>query len=60
MQDLSSLDQGSNPRLLQWKRGVLTTGPPGESHKYSFKLQILEIIFSNKRKLTKEEEILWK
>ena len=24
-------DQGSNPRPLQWKRGVLTTGPPGKS-----------------------------
>ena len=24
-------DQGSNPRPLQWKRGVLTTGLPGKS-----------------------------
>ena len=24
-------DQGSNPCFLQWKRGILTTGPPGNS-----------------------------
>ena len=24
-------DQGSNPRLLQWERRVLITGPPGKS-----------------------------
>ena len=24
-------DKGSNPCPLQWKRGVLTTGPPGKS-----------------------------
>ena len=24
-------DQGSNLRPLQWKHGVLTTGPPGKS-----------------------------
>ena len=24
-------DQGSNPRPLQWKHGVLTAGPPGKS-----------------------------
>ena len=24
-------DQGSNPCPLQWKRGVLTAGPPGKS-----------------------------
>ena len=24
-------DQVSNPCLLQWKHGVLTTGPPGKS-----------------------------
>ena len=29
--DLSSLpDQGSNPDPLQWKLGVLKTGPPGK------------------------------
>ena len=26
--------QGSNPCPLQWKRRVLTTGPPGKSQKY--------------------------
>ena len=25
----SFLNQGSNPRSLHWKRGILTTGPPG-------------------------------
>ena len=32
MQHMGSLfpDQGSNPRPLQWKHIVLTTGPPGE------------------------------
>ena len=29
MWDLSFPDQGWNPWPLQWKRGVLTTGPPG-------------------------------
>ena len=29
--DLSCPNQGSNPSPLQWKRGVLTTGPPGKS-----------------------------
>ena len=32
-QNLKFLDQGSNPCPLQWKHGVLTTGPPGKSHK---------------------------
>ena len=33
MQDLSSpCLRGSNPCLLQWKHGFLTTGPPGKSH----------------------------
>ena len=33
MQHAGSLlaDQGSNPSPLQWKRRVLTTGPPGKS-----------------------------
>ena len=25
------LDQGLNPYHLQWKHGILTTGPPGKS-----------------------------
>ena len=25
-------DEGSNPRPLQWKCGILTTGRPGKSH----------------------------
>ena len=25
-------NQGSNPRPLLWKHGILTTGPPGEPH----------------------------
>ena len=29
MRDLKFPDQGSNPHPLKWKRGVLTTGPPG-------------------------------
>ena len=24
-------DQGSNPKLMHWKHGILTTGPPGKS-----------------------------
>ena len=31
-------NQRSNLCPLQWKRGVLTTGPPGNSPKYSYKL----------------------
>ena len=31
MRDLNSRNQGSNPRPLQWKHRVLTTGPPGKS-----------------------------
>ena len=31
MWDLTSLDGGSNFRLLQWKHRLLTTGPPGKS-----------------------------
>ena len=31
MRDLNSPDQGSNPRPLQWKCRILTTGPPGKS-----------------------------
>ena len=31
MWDLSSPNQGSNPSLMHWKHGVLTTGPPGKS-----------------------------
>ena len=29
-------NQGSNPSPLQWKRGVLTTGPPGKSPVFAF------------------------
>ena len=37
-------DQGSNPCSLQWKHGILTTGPPGKSLQFfitsiSFNLQ---------------------
>ena len=32
-------DQGSNPGPLQWKHGVLTTGPPGNSQPLFLKLQ---------------------
>ena len=32
MRDLSSPDPGLNLCPLQWKAGVLTTGPPGKSH----------------------------
>ena len=30
-------NQGSNPRPLHWKRGVLTTGPPGKAPYFYFK-----------------------
>ena len=30
------LDQGSNPHPLQWKWGILTTGPPRKSHSCLF------------------------
>ena len=38
MRDLSSWtrDQGSNPRPLQWKHGVLTTELPGNSQHWIF------------------------
>ena len=29
--------QGLNPCLLQWKCGVLTTGPPGKSQEVNFR-----------------------
>ena len=35
-QDLSFPDQGLNPCPLQWKRGVLTTGPLGNSQHVSY------------------------
>ena len=35
MWDLSS-HQGSNPCPLKWQHGVLTTGPPGNSHDLAF------------------------
>ena len=41
-----SPDQGSNPRPLQWKQGVLTIGPPGKS--------LNKIHFLKKRKLTRD------
>ena len=31
-------DQGSNPHPLHWKHGVLTTGPPGKSPIFHFKI----------------------
>ena len=31
MQNLNFTDQGSNPRPVQWKHGILTTGLPGNS-----------------------------
>ena len=34
MRDLSSLTRGGTHAPLQWKRRVLTTGPPGKSHKW--------------------------
>ena len=36
MQDLNAPDQGWNPCALQWKHGVLTTGPPGNSENEYF------------------------
>ena len=56
--------QGSNPRPLHWKCGVLTTGPPGKSHKGFFFKRIL-LIFSSlsivvmASLLTSESLILW-
>ena len=32
-------DQGSNPSLLQWKLGVLTTGPPRNSQQKLFQVR---------------------
>ena len=32
---IQSLDQGLNPRPLQWKHGVLTTEPSGRSLQYA-------------------------
>ena len=36
-------DQGLNPRPLQWKHGVLTTGPPGRSPEFSFEHAVFEM-----------------
>ena len=36
MWDLKFPHQELNPRLLQWKFGVLTIGPPGKSLCFSF------------------------
>ena len=36
MQGFGSPTRGSNPCPLQWKRGVLITGPPGKSHVNNF------------------------
>ena len=44
MQDLSSPTQGLNLCPLQWKHGVLSTGPPGKSQtKLNFKTLIPNI-----------------
>ena len=34
---LSFPDQGLTPQLLHWKLGILTTGWPGKSSKYTWK-----------------------
>ena len=47
MWDLSSQTKGSNPRPLQWKRRLLTTGPPGKSlysFSYTFHYDLLQDI----------------
>ena len=36
-------DQGRNPCPLQWKRGVLTTGPPGKSSNIIVNKKALEM-----------------
>ena len=33
-------NQGSNPCPLHWKRGVLTTGPPGKSTNHFFSVRV--------------------
>ena len=38
-------DQGSNPRLLQWKLRVPTTGPPGKSWRWMF-LSVIGALFT--------------
>ena len=37
-------DQGSNPSPLPWKRGALTTGPPGKSLVFHFKFFTLQLL----------------
>ena len=37
--------QGSEPGTWQWNRGVLTTGPPGNSHMYTLFLKKIYYLF---------------
>ena len=37
-------DQGSNPSPLPWKRGALTTGPPGKSLVFHFKFLTVRLL----------------
>ena len=41
-------DQGLSPCSLQWKRGVLTTGPPGMSLSYAFTKSFIILHFTSK------------
>ena len=36
-------DEGSNSGPMQWKQGVLTTGPPGNSHGVLFTVVLVAI-----------------
>ncbi|XP_057392568.1 matrix-remodeling-associated protein 7 isoform X7 [Balaenoptera acutorostrata] len=51
-------DQGSNPnqRPLQWKRGVLTTGPPG-GEAFSFKYSPGKLRGNQYKKMMTKEEL---
>ena len=44
MQNLSSLNQGSNSSLLQWKHGILTKGPSEQSKKIFLSGTLIKLI----------------
>ena len=47
-------NKGSNLCFLQWRRGVLTTGSPGESDKHSFGHAEMQIL-RNKQELSSRQ-----
>ena len=46
MQDLGSLTRDQTCAPVQWKRRVLTTGPPGKSLLSAFRLHFAVVVYS--------------